>query len=267
MSNIRLSPEQWARILDFLRGCTGLYVPASKSGPTVVGNLVTACEKCNTKKTNQSLADFLAKDPEQLAKIQQQVDQLVPLTPAGHLNSVMPAMLRVPENTGLPVTISDGVSTAFTRHQLGIPKNHVNDAACLDLPIEVNNHSGPVTVLKRQCRRRRQSINCNAKGSPDSKYFPAYSRLPKSTQGYATPPAHSVGPRQIAGIRARDIVRINHHSGQNCTGRTTLALKSQRVKIKTQGQPTITAAPSKSRLIAHAGRWTASRPKPTPAQH
>ena len=26
MSNIRLSPEQWARILDFLRGCTGLYV-------------------------------------------------------------------------------------------------------------------------------------------------------------------------------------------------------------------------------------------------
>ena len=244
-------------------------IPASKSGPTVVGNLVTACEKCNTKKTNQSLADFLAKDPEQLAKIQQQVDQLVPLTPAGHLNSVMPAMLRVPENTGLPVTISDGVSTAFTRHQLGIPKNHVNDAACLDLPIEVNNHSGPVTVLKRQCRRRRQSINCNAKGSPDSKYFgpPTAALLPKSTQGYATPPAHSVGPRQIAGIRARDIVRINHHSGQNCTGRTTLALKSQRVKIKTQGQPTMTAAPSKSRLIAHAGRWTASRPKPTPAQH
>ena len=26
MSNIRLSPEQWARMLDFLRGCTGLYV-------------------------------------------------------------------------------------------------------------------------------------------------------------------------------------------------------------------------------------------------
>ena len=26
MSNIRLSPEQWARVLDFLRGHTGLYV-------------------------------------------------------------------------------------------------------------------------------------------------------------------------------------------------------------------------------------------------
>ena len=26
MSNIRLSPEQWARMLDFLRGSTGLYV-------------------------------------------------------------------------------------------------------------------------------------------------------------------------------------------------------------------------------------------------
>ena len=26
MSNIKLSPEQWDQILDFLRGCAGLYV-------------------------------------------------------------------------------------------------------------------------------------------------------------------------------------------------------------------------------------------------
>ena len=26
MSSVKLSPEQWAKILEFLRGCTGLYV-------------------------------------------------------------------------------------------------------------------------------------------------------------------------------------------------------------------------------------------------
>ena len=168
-------------------------IPESRGGPTVVGNLVTACKQCNTKKTNTPLDAFLAKKPKLAAKIQQQVDKLVPLTPAGHLNSVMPAVLQVLESTQLPVTTSDGASTAYTRKQLGIPKTHVNDAACLDLPGEVNNHSGPVTVLKRQRRHSRQSVNCNAAGSPAGKEFHAYSRLPRAKQGYTTPPAHSVG--------------------------------------------------------------------------
>ena len=133
-------------------------IPESKSSPTVVGNLITACKRCNTKKTNRSLADFLTQDPERLAKIQKRADQLAPLTSTGHLNSVMPAMLRIPENTGTPVTVSEGASTAYTRHQLGMPESHVNDAACLDLTTEVNNHSSPATVLKRQRRHTRQSI-------------------------------------------------------------------------------------------------------------
>ena len=235
-------------------------IPESKGGPTVVGNLVAACQKCNTKKTNQSLADFLAKDPERLTRIQKQVDQLAPLTSTGHLNSVMPAMLGVLQATRLPVTICDGVSTAYTRDQLDIPKSHVNDAACLDLTTEVNNHSGPVTVLKRQRRHTRQSVNCNANGSPYSKHFPAYSRLPRATQGYTTPPAHSVGPRRLHGVRSGDIVRI-HRKGQAHTGRATVALKDRRVKIQGQDQngQTVTAAPSQATLIAHGTRWSVSR--------
>ena len=195
-----------------------------------------------------------------MAKIQKQVDQLVPLTSTGHLNSVMPAMLGVLQAARLLITICDGTSTAYTRHQLDIPKSHVNDAACLDLPTEVNNHSGPVTVLKRQRRHNRQSINCNANGSPYSKDFPAYSRLPRATQGYTTPPAHSVGPRRLHGIRSGDIVRI-HRKGQTRTGRATVALKDRRVKIKGQGQngQTVTAAPSQATLIAHGNRWSVSR--------
>ena len=241
-------------------------IPESRGGPTVVGNLVAACQKCNTRKSNRSLADFLTKDPERTAKIQQQVDKLIILTSTGHLNSVMPAMLRVLEATGLPITITDGVSTAYTRHQLGIPKSHVNDAASLDLPAEVDNLSGPVTVLKRQRRHTRQSINCDAKGSPANKGFPAYSRLPRSTQGYTTPPAHSIGPRRLTRIRTGDIVHIHHHTDQTYTGRATLSLKAQRVKIKIKGHPTVTAAASQASLIAHGGRWTVSLRQPTADQ-
>ena len=176
-------------------------------------------------------------------------------------------MLRVLESTGLPVTTSDGASTAFTRKKLGIPKTHINDAACLDLPTEVSNHSGPATVLKRQRRHSRQSVNCNAAGSPAGKEFPAYSQLPRSKQGYTTPPAHSVGPRRLNSIRTGDIVRIDHESGQTFFGRTTLDLKKRQVKIKTKGSSTVSATPPKSRLIAHVGRWNTSRGKSTLAQH
>ena len=241
-------------------------IPESKGGPTVVGNLITACQQCNISKANLSLAEFLGDDPERLARIQKQVDQMVPLTSAGHLNSVMPAMLRVLEDTGLPVTICDGTSTAYTRHQLDTPKSHVNDAACLDLLIEVNNHSSPVTILKRQRRHNRQSINCNANGSPASKHFPDYSRLPRSTQGYTTPPAHSAGPRHLNGIRSGDIVRIDHHTGQTHTGRATLKLKAKRVHIKTKGSPTVTAPASRTRLAAYGDRWTTSLHRDTTAQ-
>ena len=113
--------------------------------------------------------------------------------------------------------------------------------------------------MKQQRRHTRQSINCDAKGSPDSKGFPAYSRLPRSTQGYTTPPAHSTGPRRLRGIRTRDIVHLNHKSGQTVTGRATLALKDRRVKIKGQNGQTVTAAPSEATLIAHGSRWSVSQ--------
>ena len=44
-------------------------IPESRGGPTVVGNMVAACQKCNTRKSNRSLENFLAQDPERLAKI------------------------------------------------------------------------------------------------------------------------------------------------------------------------------------------------------
>ena len=239
-------------------------VPQSRNGPTVVSNLVAACQQCNTRKTNQPADEFLASDPARLSKIQEQVTNLVPLTSAGHLNSVMPAMLEVLKATGLPVTINDGAHTAYTRHQLDIPKSHVNDDACLDLPTEVGNLTGPVTLLRRQRRHNRQSINCNASGTPYSKDFPAYSRLSRSQQGYTTPPAHSTAPRRLKSIGSADMIRIVHRTGQTFTGRATLSLRDKRIKMKGMGKSrqTVSAPTSRARLVAHRTRWTAIIHKP-----
>ena len=242
-------------------------IPESRGGPTVVGNLVAACGRCNTKKSNRSLGELLPEDPERAAQIQQPVDKPVPLASAGHLNSVMSSMLRVLEATGRPITITDGVSTAYTRDQLDVPKSPVNDAACLDLPTEVNNPSSAVTVLQRQSRHNRQSINCDDSGNPANKQeFPAYSRLPKAIQGYPTPPAHSVGQRRLKGIRTGDIIRIEHHSGNTFTGRATLQIKAKRAAVKTKGQTTATASASRAKLVAHVGRRIVSRCRSTAEQ-
>ena len=223
-------------------------VPVSRGGPSVVGNLVTACRKCNQKKGNQRVEDFLSSDPQRLTDVKNQLEQVVPLTPAGQLNSTMPAILEVLEATGLTVTISDGASTAYTRSQLGIVKSHVNDAACLDLTEEVADLTNKVTVLKRQGRHRRQSINCDANGSPASKNFTDYSSLPRCQQGYTTPPAHSTGPRRLHGMASGDLVRIRGR-----TGRATVHINGRRAVIK--GKPAVTAKASQAVLIAHRQRW------------
>ena len=233
-------------------------IPKSKGGPSRVQNLVTACMRCNNKsKKNRPVTEFPANDPERLAKILEQLDQMVPLTSAGRLNSVMPRIRGILEKTGLPVTHCDSVTTAFSRKELGIEKTHVNDAACLDLPERVDNVDCPMTVLKRQRRHMRQSINCDGKGRPDGKEFPDYSRLPREKQGYTTPPAHSRGPRRLHGIRTGDLVRIKQKSGDTFTGRATMKLKKRGIEIK-GAKPSGGSATGPARtatLLAHTSRW------------
>ena len=171
---------------------------------------------------NRSLHHFLANDPDRAAKIQGQINLIVPLTNAGHLNSIMPATLRVLETTGLPVSLTDGITTAYTRAQLNIPKSQVNDDSC----------------------------------SPADRGFPAYSRLPRAQQDYTRPPAHSIGPRRLRGIRTGDMVRLNHHSGRTITGRAKMGLKKKDVKIK--GPTTAAAKVEAASLVTHTSRWNTS---------
>ena len=104
-------------------------VPRSKGGSDRVSNLVPSCHKCNQRKGNRSIEDFLAGDREKLHEIQKQLK--APLRDATAMNIVRLAILRFLNDTGIPVTCWSGARTKWNRDRLSIPKDHHLDAACV----------------------------------------------------------------------------------------------------------------------------------------
>ena len=136
-------------------------VPRSKNGSDRVSNLVTSCRRCNQKKDNRSLAEFLKEDPERLRKIKAQLRRS--LISASHMNYLMHLLRRGLEGMRVPVEESDAISTAYTRKVLGIKKTHANDAACLGDPEKLINVPTEVTVVRSAGHGRRQMLSTPSK--------------------------------------------------------------------------------------------------------
>lgn len=96
--------------------------PKSKGGSDRVSNLTLACVKCNQKKGNRPIEDFLAKKPDLLKRLQAKAK--APLRDAAAVNASRWALYRALEDTGLPVTVGTGAQTKFNRKQLGWKKAH-----------------------------------------------------------------------------------------------------------------------------------------------
>ncbi|MGL4622762.1 MAG: RNA-guided endonuclease IscB, partial [Chroococcidiopsis sp.] len=103
--------------------------PKAKGGSNRISNLCLACERCNLKKGTQDIAQFLSKKPELLKQIQAQAKR--PLKDAAAVNSTRWALFNRLKQTGLPVSTGSGGKTKFNRIQLGLPKAHWLDAACV----------------------------------------------------------------------------------------------------------------------------------------
>ncbi|MBV8229478.1 MAG: HNH endonuclease, partial [Planctomycetaceae bacterium] len=104
-------------------------VPRSKGGSHRVSNLTLACERCNRRKGNEPVEDFLKKDPERLAKVLR--DAKRPLKDATAVNATRWELFRRLQATGLPVECGSGGRTKFNRTTRGLPKAHWLDAACV----------------------------------------------------------------------------------------------------------------------------------------
>ena len=95
-------------------------MPRSRNGSDRVSNLITACHQCNEKTSNLSLDVFMAGNPAGLAGIKAQTRKS--LADATQMNRLMPVLLEGLEQTGLPVSRHDAITTAHTRKRLGIAK-------------------------------------------------------------------------------------------------------------------------------------------------
>ena len=104
-------------------------VPRSKGGTDRISNLCIACERCNQKKGNLPLAEFLTGNPELLDKILQQAK--APLKDAAAVNSTRKNLVSTLRALGLPVSTGSGGLTKFNRTRQHLAKAHWIDAACV----------------------------------------------------------------------------------------------------------------------------------------
>jgi hypothetical protein len=102
--------------------------PKAKGGSNRVSNLVPACIKCNSTKSD-TLVEIFVKDKTRLNKILAQTKKSLAGTAA--VNSSRSALEKMLVSTGLPVETATGGLTKWNRKQLGMDKTHANDAACV----------------------------------------------------------------------------------------------------------------------------------------
>ncbi|NEO73694.1 RNA-guided endonuclease IscB [Moorena sp. SIO3H5] len=140
--------------------------PKSKGGsdsakPTLrerVSNLCLACEKCNQRKGNRPIEEFLKKKPDLLQKIKNKA--LSPLRDAAAVNTTRNKVVKVLKEIK-PVLTGTGAQTKYNRTKLGLPKQHWIDAACVgDVEALVLRTYQPLVVTcKGQGGRQKAALN------------------------------------------------------------------------------------------------------------
>ncbi|MUG92534.1 endonuclease [Scytonema sp. UIC 10036] len=103
--------------------------PRSLGGSDRFSNLTLSCEKCNQKKGNKPVEQFLKNKGEILQKIK--AHQKKSLSDAATVNSTRKAIFEMAQQFGLPVMSGDGASTKMIRIKSGLPKLHWIDSACV----------------------------------------------------------------------------------------------------------------------------------------
>jgi 5-methylcytosine-specific restriction endonuclease McrA len=100
--------------------------PRSRGGSNRISNLVLACVPCNTTKDNTPVEDFLAHQPERLAKILRQAKP--PLHDAAAMNATRWQLTVALSGLGRQVHTWSGGRTKWNRSAMGLAKTHTLDA-------------------------------------------------------------------------------------------------------------------------------------------
>ena len=167
--------------------------PKSKGGSNRASNLTLACTPCNQSKGNQPLEVFFQQDKglkKRLKKNGKSVDKQLervlkqckkPLKDAAAVNTTRWALFNALKGTGLPVKTGTGGQTKFNRRQLGIPKTHALDAACVGVVESLTGWQRPTLTIKATGRGSYQRTRLNRFGFPRG-----YLMREKSVHGFQT---------------------------------------------------------------------------------
>jgi 5-methylcytosine-specific restriction endonuclease McrA len=140
--------------------------PKSKGGSNRISNLVLSCEKCNQRKDNKNVEEFLKKDKTKLKKILSQVKK--PLSDTTAVNSTRNRLVKELKLLGLPVEVSSGAVTKWNRIRLRISKTHSLDAVCVGNVTEIHNWNMRTLYIKCMGRGTYQRTRTDSSGFPKS---------------------------------------------------------------------------------------------------
>ncbi|WP_458527444.1 RNA-guided endonuclease IscB, partial [Onishia taeanensis] len=153
-------------------------VARSRGGTDRVTNLTLACHACNQAKGNDSLEAFFSRDKglkkrlkanKQPAEMRYQRvirEQKRPLRDATAVNATRWALHTALASTGLPVEVASGGQTKFNRRQLGVPKTHALDAACVGPVDALHGWQVPTLIIKAMGRGSYQRTRLTKHGFP-----------------------------------------------------------------------------------------------------
>ena len=186
-------------------------IPRSLSGPNTPWNLVVACHKCNQRKGNQTVAEFLKRRPQRLADVEAQLQKR--LASAAHMNVIIPTLLNRLRQQRHHVTEHDAAQTAANRQTLNVEKDHHIDAAVLGEPATLRGVASHILSIKAVGRGQRKRIMPDQSGTPRSQDWPNYCRLSPAERRKVPTPGHKNRRKRIDGIGTGDLVQIQHASG------------------------------------------------------
>ena len=190
-------------------------VPKTKNGSNRISNLCLACEKCNQKKGNQSIEQFLAKKNSLLKAILAQAKK--PLRDAAAVNATRWKLFDSLKETGLAVSTGTGGQTKFNRQRFNLEKTHFYDAACVGQVDSLEILSNQPLVITCKGHGGRQKAALNKYGYP-IRYNPL-----KPIKGWQSGDL-AVNSRGILG-------RVNPRSSSNSFNFTAFGQKARNIHV------------------------------------